>query len=272
MLSRNRELWWALLAVALITAGYLGVTYARQEIPPSAKLFGHLIGVAGFILMIMTETLYTIRKRSRSARWGRMASWLRFHIFTGIVGPYMVLLHSAWNFQGLAGISLLLTVLIVISGFIGRYIYTAVPRTVDGVEVESGQIQGQIAGLQAEMQARMQAQPELAGALKGFMPPEAGGGMSSGGLIFGRAWVTWQQQMSWRKARGAIAPELRQQADQLEALALRQQELHRQEASLATARRWLGLWHAVHIPLGFVLFTTAAIHTVMAFYYATLLR
>ena len=30
-----------------------------------------------------------------------------------------------------------LTVVIVISGFIGRYIYTRIPRTLDGIEVDS---------------------------------------------------------------------------------------------------------------------------------------
>ncbi|MBP1702241.1 MAG: hypothetical protein H6Q38_1348 [Chloroflexi bacterium] len=268
MLRSNRELWWALLAVVTITAAYLGVTYAWQEVPPSSELFGHLIGVAGFILMIMTETLYSIRKRSHRARWGRMASWLRFHIFTGIVGPYMVLLHSAWNFQGLAGISLLLTVLIVLSGFIGRYIYTSVPRNVDGAEMESSQIQAQMAALQTELQVRMQAQPELAQVMP-VVDREAAPGV---GLIFGRAWIDWQQRRRWNQASRIISPELREQAGQLEALALRQQELRRQEASLATARRWLGLWHAVHIPLGFVLFTTAVIHSAAAFYYATLLQ
>jgi hypothetical protein len=101
------------------------------------------LGILGFILMLMTEILYSIRKRSRSARWGSMASWLQFHIFTGLVGPYLVLLHSSWKFNGLAGATTLLTILIVISGFIGRYIYTQIPRTLDGVEIEtpSGQFQ-----------------------------------------------------------------------------------------------------------------------------------
>ncbi|MBU4034462.1 MAG: hypothetical protein KKG34_06645, partial [Proteobacteria bacterium] len=35
------------------------------------------------------------------------------HIFTGIVGPFMVLLHSSWQFNGLAGVTLLLTGVIV---------------------------------------------------------------------------------------------------------------------------------------------------------------
>jgi len=51
------------------------------------------------------------------------------------VGPYMVLLHTSWKFNGLAGVTTLLTVVIVISGFVGRYIYTRIPRTADGIEL-----------------------------------------------------------------------------------------------------------------------------------------
>lgn len=136
MLRGNRELWLALLAMLLITGLYGFVVVFTREIPPASELFGHGIGILGFVLMLMTETLYSLRKRSRSVRWGRMSSWLQFHIFTGLVGPYMVLLHSSWKFNGLAGATTLLTGIIVVSGFVGRYIFTRIPRTMDGLEIE----------------------------------------------------------------------------------------------------------------------------------------
>jgi cytochrome b561 len=48
----------------------------------------------------------------------------------------MVLLHTSWKFNGLAGVTTLFTVIIVISGFIGRYIFTRIPRTADGMEIQ----------------------------------------------------------------------------------------------------------------------------------------
>ena len=139
----NRELWLAFLAAILITAVYAFVIFWTRAIPPAGALFGHLLGILGFMLMLITEILYSIRKRSQTARWGSMASWLQFHIFTGLIGPYLVLLHSSWKFNGLAGATTLLTIIIVISGFIGRYIYTQIPRALDGAEIEtpSGQVQ-----------------------------------------------------------------------------------------------------------------------------------
>jgi hypothetical protein len=183
----NRELWLSLLAAMLITAVYAFVVFWTRAIPPAGALFGHVLGILGFILMLLSETLYSFRKRSQTARWGSMASWLQFHIFTGLVGPYLVLLHSSWKFNGLAGATTLLTVIIVISGFIGRYIYTQIPRGLDGIEIET----------------------------------------SSG---------------------------------------------QEQAGVLARARRLLGVWHLLHIPLGMALFTAAFIHIGAALYYATLMR
>lgn len=145
--SGNMGLWLSFLAAVLIGAIYSLVVFWTRAIPPAGALFGHLLGIVGFILMFMTEIMYSIRKRSRSARWGSMASWLQFHIFTGLVGPFMVLLHTSWKFNGLAGATTLLTILIVISGFVGRYIYTQIPRTLDGVEIDTPAGQSQASGL-----------------------------------------------------------------------------------------------------------------------------
>lgn len=136
MLRGNRELWLAFVVALLITGLYLLVVFATRQIPPASELFGHGMGIVGFLLMLMTETLYSLRKRSRSVRWGKMSTWLQMHIFMGLVGPYMVLLHTSWKFNGLAGVTTLLTVVIVISGLIGRYIFTRIPRSLDGLEIE----------------------------------------------------------------------------------------------------------------------------------------
>ena len=136
MLRNAIELWLAFLAAILITGLYGLVVIFTRQIPAASDWFGHGLGIFGFLLMLMTETLYSLRKRMRTVRFGRMSLWLRFHIFTGLVGPYMVLLHTSWKFNGLAGVTTLLTVIIVISGFVGRYIYTRIPRTADGVVIE----------------------------------------------------------------------------------------------------------------------------------------
>ncbi len=140
----------ALLAIVAITGLYLGFVVA-VGVPEAQGFLGHSLGVIGFLLMLMTETLYSLRKRALRRPWGTMRSWLQFHIFTGIVGGYLVFLHAGWVFHGLAGVLTLMTLVVVASGFVGRYIYTAVPRTADGVVLEASEIQARLAMAQTEM-------------------------------------------------------------------------------------------------------------------------
>ncbi len=274
MAQSNRELWLSFVAMILITLLYLFVVIVSSGIPAASEWFGHSLGVLGFILMLATETLYSWRKRSRSARWGRMASWLQFHIFTGLVGPYMVLLHTSWKFNGLAGAVLLLTAIIVASGFMGRYIYTAIPRSADGVEIEAGELQRQVQAADMEMQRWLETRPQDMQALSQRLAAAAGGVSGGGetGLILGRAFREWQWRWSWWNTRRRLAAPARQQASQLEKLLSRQRALRQQIASLAMARRLLGLWHIIHIPVGMALFTSAFVHIIAAIYYATLLH
>jgi hypothetical protein len=143
--SRRRELWYALAAIFLSTAIYVVAYRQAGAFPKASSLVGHGIGIVGFVLMLMTQTLYSIRKRVADARWGSMASWLRFHIVTGLVGPYMVLLHTAMRFRGLAGLTMLLTVVVVASGVVGRYVYTSVPRAIDDSSLPSLEARQQFA-------------------------------------------------------------------------------------------------------------------------------
>jgi hypothetical protein len=267
-----RELWWALAAIVVITVVYVSMVRQLQGIPAASGLFGHGIGVIGFLLMLATETLYSLRKRSRRARWGRPASWLRFHIFTGLVGPYMVLLHSSFKFNGLAGLAMLMTVVVVISGFIGRYIYTAVPRNADGLVLEAADLQAQITAADSDLRQALAGQPAASQALGAQLASPSSVGAGSAMLVLGRPWLRWQQRRQWRTFLRQLDPATRAQARQIEAMVDRRQALQRQAASVAAARRLLGVWHSVHIPLGVALFTVAFIHIGAALYFATLLH
>ncbi len=278
MTSSSHELKLAFFAVVGISAVYITVLGFLGSIPSAGELFGHSIGILGFLLMVMTETLYSLRKRSRNSRWGRMATWLQFHIFTGIVGPYMVLLHSSWKFNGVAGIVTWLTALIVGSGFIGRYIYTAVPRTADGAEIESSELERQINYAEIELHNWLSSRQNTVLIGSQMMPVsetvtqvESGSNHGSASLIFGRGLVDWRFRWQWWLNKQKMDPQARQQADTLERLVRKRDLLRRQLGSLAMARRLLGIWHAVHIPVGLALFALSVVHIIAAIYYGLLL-
>jgi hypothetical protein len=129
-----------------------------------------------------------------------------------------------------------MTVVVVASGFIGRYIYTAVPRTADGVAIEAQELQVQLEAARTGSAGRVLAYP---GTLVAVGHGSDAVALASGGGL--------------PDARGL-------------------EELERQLSALRWARRALATWHAIHIPLGMALFVMAAAHVVAAVYYASLLR
>jgi hypothetical protein len=260
---RPSEMRMAIYAIVLITGIYLAAM-TQIGIPAASGLIGHGLGVIGFVFMLATETLYSLRKRAKGRPWGKMSEWLRFHIFTGIVGPYMVLLHTAWSFEGLAGITVLLTLVVVGSGFVGRYIYTAVPRSADGIVLEERVIRSQLA----------QAEKDLASYAKlpagSFALPR---GVQSGLMfVLGRFWFDLSDIFRRQMKRRSMDKEQLIAARHIDILVRRRRTLQGQIASLAAARRMLALWHRVHIPIGLALFIVAFTHAGAALYYSTLLK
>jgi hypothetical protein len=269
---RNVELWLAFISILIFSSVYALVVLITGEIPAAREFFGHSLGIIGFTMMLMTETMYSWRKRSRTARLGKMAHWLRFHIYTGIVGPFLVLLHSSWKFNGLAGFVMLLTITIVISGFIGRYIYTSIPRTVDGVEMERDQLVQQIGRLEQSIKSWLASQPaevQQMGVRLTNLPSQPQAGVL---VVLARPLVDWSFRYRLWLEKQKINSDYRTTILEIEALIKRQRQIHRQVSALAYSRRLLSLWHTVHVPLGITLFTTAIIHILAAIYYATLLR
>jgi hypothetical protein len=264
-------LWLALLAVLFITLVYLLMMAVSSGVPAASSLYGHGMGILGFILMVLTETLYTWRKHRRSARWGAMATWLRFHVFTGLVGPYLVLLHTSWKFNGVAGVLMLLLVLVVLSGFVGRYIYTAVPRTADGAELLEGEIERQIGLVEASLGAQLEELPAELGPIRRRLALETGT-RGDVDLVFGRTLRDWRERWQWQALRRHLGPGQRERLLRLQDLLHQRSELRRQKASLAVTRQMLAVWHAVHIPIGLGLFSLSLVHIAAAVYYADLMR
>lgn len=266
------------LEIAVVTVGAVTALYiwgARAGTPASGDFLGHSLGVVGFLLMLATETLYSLRKRARGRAIGRLSTWLQWHIVMGIVGSYMVLLHTAWQFQGLAGVVTLLTAVVVLSGFVGRYIYTAIPRTLDGAEQTLGDLERRREAVADELAALARSSPDAAGAigdalgiLKGTQPA-VGGPVAT---VFGRAFVARRDRAALRRALVMLRSLDAELAARAGALLDEQTTLQRQLAALATARRLLALWHTVHIPLGVALFALSFVHIGAALYYATLLH
>jgi hypothetical protein len=265
-MRRNVELVAAFIVIILITGAY--VTAANSGPLAPGTLLGHWIGIVGFVLMLMTETLYSLRKQSRYVRWGRMRTWLSVHIFTGIVGPYMVFLHTSFRFAGLAGLVMWITVVVAISGFMGRYIYTALPRTSTGAQMKASQVVDVIRQAQAKLEAWLDAHPARWRALASQMaelPLTSGKGLIA---LLCQPGVERRYRRQWRRAVNHLDATLRVQAPEIGALLMRCRMLQRQNRMLATTRRIMSVWYTVHVPLSLMLVTLALLHVIAALFYS----
>ena len=93
----------------------------------AGSLLGGALGVSGALLML-GPLVYLVIKRVKSikaavTRHVSMRTLLIWHIYAGMVGSLLVLLHTGHKFESVLGTSLTaLTLVVVFSGFVGRYL------------------------------------------------------------------------------------------------------------------------------------------------------
>ncbi len=257
----NSGLLWSIPALVLATSLYGWIVW-RQGVPTPQSRVGLAMGIAGLAMMLGAETLYTLRKRMRSLSTGRMSVWLQSHIFLGILGPAIVLLHSAGKYHGIAAIAALLTVVTVFSGFVGRFLYTSVPRTLDGGELGLEELASRF----AEVDRRLASlDGELSGEVRRIL--EEAPSKPAWHLPLTRPWMAWRYRRHIRHRLSSVANMEPAVRDELAELLADRQEIQLEMQALAATRRLLSLWHLFHVPLGVILFTVVLVHVVAAVYF-----
>jgi hypothetical protein len=262
----NRELEWSFVAVLLVAALY--VAYEFLGTPGGSDPIGHVLGIIGMTLMLMTETLYTFRKRFRWFQVGRLRAWLSFHIFTGLVGPALVLTHSAFEFNGLAGLSMFFTLIVVASGFVGRYLYTAIPRSRAGAELTLAEVTAQESEVQQQIdQLTAQRSTRIDAILKADAAHQSDTQQSTLGSVMIRGWRDWQYRRDVNRQLRQLDRTEQLAAKELTRVLRRRRELERQISTLQAAHRLMSAWHTVHVPLGVTLFLSAFLHVIGTLYF-----
>lgn len=143
-----------IIIAALVYLVYSGISYYHtpleerfyhpdHDLLKPSGIWGHGLGIFGSLAMLIGVSTYMMRKRMRSmARMGKLKHWLEFHIFLCILGPILVLFHTAFKFGGLVSISFWSMVAVFLSGIIGRFIYIQIPRSIEGRELSLNEIRG----------------------------------------------------------------------------------------------------------------------------------
>jgi hypothetical protein len=107
------------------------VVWGGGAIDPSLRFAGSAVGgllaVSGALLMLGPLVYLVIKRvkpiKRRVTRHVPMRTLLGWHIYTGLIGSLLVMLHTGHKFESVLGIALTaFTLIVVFSGFVGRYL------------------------------------------------------------------------------------------------------------------------------------------------------
>lgn len=220
----------------------------------------------GFVFM----WLYPLRKRASWLSWsGSVGRWLDVHIVVGLTLPILGAVHASWRFTGLIGLGYAAMLIVILSGIIGRYIYSRIPRSRKGVALgmdEAAQEQmkmlvelANVTGLEREVVSSVLAASPV--------PPNK--------LGFG---ATLRQMMRDDLSRRRAARKLVRQWEglgedrppldrgslrRLLRTARRQMALSQQARLLDATQSLFRFWHVAHLPVAISAAIAVTIHVVV---------
>ena len=237
-----------------------------EDWKPTGKI-GHGLGVIGSAMMISGVIMYSTRKRVRAMRqWGKLKHWLEFHIFLCLLGPTLVLYHTTFKFGGIVAVSFWSMIAVVLSGIIGRYIYTQIPHGVRGNELSIDELKQENEMLAKTLRDDFHVNDATIGMIDDIsrvpVNPDAMKDFTALVNIL-------KNDFSRRSRMRAVHHHLRalhipqEHVRGILAIAKKKSILLRRIAFLGTAQRLFHYWHVVHQPFSIIMFVILAVHVIV---------
>lgn len=259
-------------ALAIFTALRLGADYylaALAERPqhplhnllkPSG-LIGQGFGVVGGLFCVLT-LLYPIRKRWRLLEnLGTPRTWFQFHVYFGIAGPLLATLHTTFKFGGLASISFWSMIIVMASGFVGRFLFAQLPRNRRGVILSLKEIEAEIRVVQQAL-----ADDGLNDTLFVDSQDSHKVGRTSGWRTLFRLMIHRRRSLRrWNRRLSAQHIPASATRRMLPLLS-RKFFLESSRMTLELTTKAFSLWHTLHLPFTYVMFLTLIIHVGLAIF------
>jgi hypothetical protein len=252
---------WEYYGSPLASRGYLP---QHAWLRPSGPV-GLTLGIAGVLFMLSTLP-YVLRKRWKPlAKVGSVSSWLKVHIFFGIVGPVLITFHTSFKFNGLISVAYWLMVMVWLSGFVGRYLYVRIPKTIRGVEVSRAELEQRVAALSGRL---ADLEPSTIGReLDRYQAAVAHADRVPGmlDLFVGELRARVRLRLMRRQLQAA-GVDVAMIHDAI-VLAAERGAIARRLAHLDRARRLFAMWHVFHRPLVSALFAIVTVHVAVAVFF-----
>ncbi len=245
--ERERLVVTGLTVIFLIL--WLGFVF-HQSPRFAGSLLGSLIGIVGSLLMLVPLAYVAIKRIKRLKKFVTakfsMRTLLAWHIYSGILGPILVLIHTGHKFESTLGSLLtLMTIVVVVSGFVGRYLMRQLSQGIKEKKSKRSELEAAYAAKAQTLSAR---------------------GSSSGRSIAGISKFRFRLVSWFFDKDDVLDPELRATVEAVQisdALADVEYALKSHEIIKAFFSRWLKF----HIALSLLLYGLLALHVASGFYF-----
>ncbi len=295
IIDSGHKRWAAVTtALAVVAAALYGVTVWKTPNGPSGGSWpGLLFGIAGSSLMLFAGLL-SARKQVPTWRVGRASTWLKGHIWLGMLSVPLIAFHSAFRWGGPLEIVLWIVFgVIVASGLFGlalqqfltrmmttgaplETIYEQIPQVCAAMLADSDALVagvcGPLEGLPApaaEAAGEKKGKPKKAeplagsGPLKEFYLHEVRPFLSDRFSRTHRLADAPRVAATFAQVRVVLPTTLHDAIEQLQARC----EERRQLALQARLHHWLHGWLFVHVPLSVALLVLGVAHAIVALRY-----
>lgn len=281
--------WMLALAVVLVIGGY-GYDYytlgaAQRPFSPKHDILrpsgtiGIKLGMVG-VLMFFLIYLYPLRKKwGWLGRQGNSRHWLDFHIVLGTTAPIIIAFHSSFKFGNIAGMAFWSMLMVTLSGFVGRYLYSQIPRNLSAAELSMKEIQGKEATLRKELAEQratfgftVDALYQLPSAADVAKAPAIASLVSMVFIDFKRPFKTSLIRLqqagfgAWLFSFFGFFSTRDHRLERGIRVAKAEAKLSKSIAFLSRTQRIFQLWHVIHRPFSYAFAILAIIHIALALY------
>ena len=298
-IDRTHRIWalWTGALFLLAALAYLPYALWSRSSPSGSSVPGLLYGTASYALM-MFAVLLSLRKKFPIWRIGRAQTWMRGHLWLGLLSYPLILFHSAFSMgNGLSRALMWIFSFVVASGLVGAAVQHYMPGIMtDRVPLETiynqiDRVQGQILKEADDLMSSLAEKKNEYGLLVPIS--RTSGVITTASTLVrlsdqsaGRLREMYEQtiqpyltqrgayrhRMANRNTSKAVFAQLRTVTPEsvwpviadLENICEEKRDLDRQ----SRLHRLLQGWLLVHIPLSYLLIILGAIHAVMALRYS----
>ena len=131
LIDRSHRPWFFFSLGALAVAGIGYAIYSSMSVrgPSGGSAVGLIYGSVGYALMLFAGLL-GLRKKFPIMRVGRTTTWMRGHLWMGLLSFPLILFHAAFSLGAgaLTRALMVLFIIVVVSGLLGAVLQHFIPR------------------------------------------------------------------------------------------------------------------------------------------------